>query len=1115
MSTLTFWWLLLATGTLSYIYPCGRCTGVHYLIPDYESEQCLGQPCFTLNDYITQDDIEPFASNTTVIFQSGYHLLNASEHVVIRDVSNLHVMGQEAPVVAGNSTESGSEIVCIGHSGFYFVNVSQLTIANVIVTLCGVAFPETLLKESLSVQTRTFFAFSPPEQVAIVVFNAFDMQISGVVVQKSYGYGLLAFNMLGNSTIEDCTFLFNNAYILGVDVCQNDSQSLYEQFLCAGGNMAVAFVDTPECVSPVLPTYSLRIVNTYAGYGANALGLLGSGLTVVLAQTSFGIHIDIDNLTAFKNSANVGANIAISVYEVVDYSTIVIRNSHSTHANPFVEPTILGTYANAANFEGGGLFYGYGSPIPTSFTTTCPVRTKHESEILTISKTEFASNTAAYGGGVCVFFATREPNDIVFQIHIEHCTIVENIGSPSSGMILLEEGNLYNVVAVQFILENTTFVGNVCPTLLVPTSLTFTNEVFSTLQLLSVQEITIANCRFEGNLGTGLDAYNSRVHFYGDVTFARNYALSGGGLGLSGGSLLLLTPGTHISLVNNHAKFKGGAIYVTGDRDLRTLCFFQIEQNDLSQVLAIPINIININNGKDKVNIPAELDIVVKLENNTANTAGSALYGGAIDRCVLASTIFLRGYRDSGLLFDQLFHFSGSSTEEVSLISSDPHRVCMCEDDTPHCDEHTHNISVCPGQTFEIKAVAYGQRKGVSPTVVYSSFIRQDTTQGLPLLGSVQTTQEVGRTCTPLRYTVLSREPSLLMFLSVEKSSEQDETQFLTVNLQPCPPGFALADDPPLCICDSEVMSYGLTCDIDSQTIHRTSPYWISTDHRGDVVVHRYCPFDFCTDADIDIHVNYPDSQCANHRTGTLCGACQPGLSAVLGSSNCEKCSNDYIALVLPFLLMGIALVLLLYVCCYLHTTVGAINGLIFYANILQFNKGVFFPPGETNVLTVFIAWLNLDLGIPTCLYDGLDTYEITWLQFLFPAYIWTISFVIIVVSHYSYSVSKLIGERAVPVLSTLFLLSFAKLLRTIIIVMSFTFIDHKDGSRTVVWLYDGNLTYFASKRIPLLLVALAVLLFLTLPYILLILLGPWLQAASSRKGLRWVNHLKHFLDAY
>ena len=46
----------------------------------------------------------------------------------------------------------------------------------------------------------------------------------------------------------------------------------------------------------------------------------------------------------------------------------------------------------------------------------------------------------------------------------------------------------------------------------------------------------------------------------------------------------------------------------------------------------------------------------------------------------------------------------------------------------------------------------------------------------------------------------------------------------------------------------------------------------------------------------------------------------------------------------------------------------------------------VFFPLESGNTfLTTFIAWLNLDLGIEVCFYDGIDAYAKTWLQFAFP----------------------------------------------------------------------------------------------------------------------------------
>ena len=44
----------------------------------------------------------------------------------------------------------------------------------------------------------------------------------------------------------------------------------------------------------------------------------------------------------------------------------------------------------------------------------------------------------------------------------------------------------------------------------------------------------------------------------------------------------------------------------------------------------------------------------------------------------------------------------------------------------------------------------------------------------------------------------------------------------------------------------------------------------------------------------------------------------------------------------------------------------GLINGLIFYANVIKPNEHIFLPPRNTNPLTIFISWLNLDLGIET-----------------------------------------------------------------------------------------------------------------------------------------------------
>lgn len=194
----------------------------------------------------------------------------------------------------------------------------------------------------------------------------------------------------------------------------------------------------------------------------------------------------------------------------------------------------------------------------------------------------------------------------------------------------------------------------------------------------------------------------------------------------------------------------------------------------------------------------------------------------------------------------------------------------------------------------------------------------------------------------------------------------------------------------------------------------------------------------------------------------------------------------------------------------------GTIDALILYANIVGAMQGdIIFPERGTSILKVFIAWLNLDLGFETCFYDGLNGYGKAWLQFVFPIYVWCIAALIIVASHYFSLAGRIFGHNSVPVLATLFLLSYAKLLRTIIAILSFTFLEHPGGSKVSLWTYDGNVRYLSPAHLPLFLVALGFLLFLWLPYTTILLFRQWLQRVSNFRCLRWIARLKPFFDAY
>ena len=157
----------------------------------------------------------------------------------------------------------------------------------------------------------------------------------------------------------------------------------------------------------------------------------------------------------------------------------------------------------------------------------------------------------------------------------------------------------------------------------------------------------------------------------------------------------------------------------------------------------------------------------------------------------------------------------------------------------------------------------------------------------------------------------------------------------------------------------------------------------------------------------------------------------------------------------MAFALLGIVLVFLLGV---LDLTVseGTLNAIVFYMNIVRFNSSIFLQHSNrhntlTSVLSVFVAWMNLDFGIEVCFYNGMSALQKTWFQFVFPFYLWFLAGLIIFLSRRSTFIVSLFGKNSVKLLATLILLSYSKLLRTIIDTFTYTTISYSNGTHSGV----------------------------------------------------------------
>ena len=342
--------------------------------------------------------------------------------------------------------------------------------------------------------------------------------------------------------------------------------------------------------------------------------------------------------------------------------------------------------------------------------------------------------------------------------------------------------------------------------------------------------------------------------------------------------------------------------------------------------------------------------------------------------------------------------------------------------------------------------------------------------------------------------------------------------QRITVNIGvlECPKGFKLSPKSKICDClDIVPMNLDVvSCDIATDTIEKKGNVWLGYSNSCNCTrVSDSCPLGYCKQGLVNFTINDPDSQCALNRSGVLCGACADGLSVMLGTNGCGECYWPSILLLLIFAMLGILLVVLLIIL-NLTVSVGTINGLIFYVNIVKIEEDYLFPQYPVQELSLFISWINLDFGINSCFAPGLTGYIKTWLQFVFPIYIFSIMAVIIICAKWSKILQRIVGSQIVPVLATLSLLSFTKLIRSVIQALHFKHVLCDSGVE-LVWFVDGNVIYFEFRHSMLFTWALIVLAVIVL-YTSFLLATPLIERYLTHlKCFRRCVRLKPILDAY
>ena len=877
---------------------------------------------------------------------------------------------------------------------------------------------------------------------------------------QAFAGGAVAF-FVSNGTIFDGNFTNNFAIAAGAVYCYSGSASI------KGGH-----------------------------FSKNSAGLAGGVIYSLLSQIAMGGNF-------YENFAVRGAVLYVEEcqvqFESINSTVNITDNSAQAYATLYLA-------------ESTGHFTG--NVIMTNNKGTLVIFNSNVTFVASIVFTncrgvEFTLGNVAEGGAITAFQSNVITNGV--------CTFYDNFAE-TGGAVHLTESTLY--VNGQMIIANNTAMTN-------------GGGVYLYQSEISCQQrgtLVISNNKANEN-GGAIFAVSSTIKVTTRSYFVQgayleitsNSAKRGGGIFLQANAKIYVFKtdtfqdvNATMYLISNTASY-GGAIYVDDSTNFGTCvvdstseCFFQVMALHQFPTFYVTRSI--------------------SFSRNFARTSGSSLFGGLLDRCTVSP--FAEIHNIIGQHYENnIEYLRNTSNAEIDSISSHPTRVCFCDNNLPRCnsDYQRRLIKVMKGETFTLSLVAVDHVDQTVNATIQSSLAFTESG-----LGDGQLMQRVTKQCTNLTFSVSSPHTHENLTLYASNGPCRDaQLSRITVDIEfidcACPLGFQVSRiNTTSCMCDCHEQITDVTCDITTQSLTKlsSSTAWFSYINSTKVVGYLdypNCPYDYCMSGNVSVNlneVNGADMQCAYQRSGKLCGSCQQNFSLSLGSPRCLSCPDYwpvlFVSITVAGILAGLALVTFILIL-NMTVSVGTLNGLIFYANIVAAYKSVLLPFSEQNFTTVLISWLNLDFGFDSCYFPGMDAFSKTWLQLAFPLYIAFLVVMILVLSSCSTKFSNLIGKKnPVATLATLILLSYTKLLTFVLTVLTFGTLEFPDGSHVTVWLPDATVTFLDGKHIVLFIIA-VVLLLSGIVYTALLFSWQWLLHLQKWKMFKILRNTRviNFIECY
>ncbi len=1015
------------------------------------------------------------------------YLVHPGEFCVVENSQNIHIYG--------NNPSSPTLVKCLAQNssyssrGFAFINVSNLTIENIIFNDCG----------GITV-FDTGFSFDATLSASLFCNHCVDVTLRNIIITNYWGFAFVGCNLFGDTYFDRLVIRSNRNVNISSSLCYDN---MLGHNVCIGSGMLFDFFDSElalnsseivvqdsdfidnhyehsemydEKCTDVFFYDSQALLNSFPGVGA---------MTIMFEQTLFSVSVTIERSKFVNNKGICYGSTAAFYLGLPSLSTLNISNS-----------LFLNNVALYSDILSNQNFFG--SAI-TIFMMFLEGRTEFYNCTI-IQDSTFTHDCTDCSSALFISISQLPLSNGFCRVTLDNLT-------SKSDILFLRAESVGAIRQLLFHLKDLKLFG-------LNQHSNSNNSYHGVIELLNIQEAVVEGSSptssvFKDLVGPVISVTKTFLFFRGNVSFQNNFGPSwtnGAAIQLYDSFLSLVEP-TTLFFDSNVAVF-GGAIYSYGDEQLSSFCSIQYSTNLIYTLENV-----------------TKMDARMIFRKNSAVLGGNSVYVGNLYNCsVRISKGILISSKHVDAIYDAIFVFEETVENHLQEVSSVGENVCLClSNDSFDCTGRTyldHPLHTYPGKTIYLNMIALD--KVGKP--VYST-IFANVGRNFPYNNDLDWNLAYGQdvilmhksNCKNVSFNILSiNNTNTLGILSTYvQGSDKSKSMDIPVFLQRCPLGLQKPSGVNSCTCSALLQKFGVTCDVNEGTVTIPPTSWIGAidlDINATALgFSNHCPIDFCKPKVYTLPLE-SSTICSVNREGVLCGRCSPPYSEVIGDYQCQKCSNWWLLLIIVYAVVGVLLVFLLF---YLNLTLtsGTINGVIFYANFLYINRIRFLGTPGLIWLQIFFSFINLRLGFPLCLYDGMTTIVSSHLSFVFPFYLWIIAISLVVISRYSNKVSDLFGRSAVHVLATLIHLSYSTLLASTVdgLVVNDVTIELERGEifNHKVWYLDGNLTYLADGHLTLFMLSIINLVFILLPYTIL------LTGIRIFSRLRIVNRFMPLIDVY